>query len=257
MLSHRCMALGEAAGWVHLMDHVLRGASADAVPTDCVRLGVQNLKQKHWSEKPREAMTTRDWRIFREDHRMSVKNAGPNAPLPFRNWDEMPLAPPLRKAIADNGYEMPSPIQMSSMPYGLRQRDVIGLAETGSGKTAAFVLPMLIYIMGQPEMTEAVAADGPYALVLAPTRELAQQIEEEITKLAKYTRTHPCHLAAISVNALVLRPRIRGHAVASIMYCFQQGCCMMWSIVTYQSCRTSSDVACLRNADHGHVLPGG
>ena len=152
---------------------------------------MQNLKQKHWSDKPREGMTTRDWRIFREDHRMSFKNSGANAPLPFRAWDEMPLPQPLRNAIADNGYVQPSPIQMASMPYGLRQRDVIGLAETGSGKTAAFVLPMLQYIMKQPEMTEAVAADGPYALVLAPTRELAQQIEEEITKLAKYTRAVP------------------------------------------------------------------
>jgi ATP-dependent RNA helicase DDX23/PRP28 len=153
----------------------------------CAR-AAQNLKQKHWSEKPREAMNARDWRIFREDHRMSFKNAGPNAPLPFRSWDEMPLPPPLRAAISDLGYEKPSPIQMASMPFGLRQRDVIGLAETGSGKTAAFVLPMLVYIMGQPEMTEAVAAEGPYALVLAPTRELTQQISEETTKLSKHTR---------------------------------------------------------------------
>ena len=151
---------------------------------------VQNLKQKHWTEKAREAMTARDWRIFREDHRMSFKNAGPNAPLPFRSWDEMPLPQPLRDAINDLGYVKPSPIQMASMPFGLRQRDVIGLAETGSGKTAAFVLPMLVYIMAQPEMTEQVAAEGPYALVLAPTRELTQQIEEETTKLAKHTCAH-------------------------------------------------------------------
>ena len=66
---------------------------------------------------------------------------------------------------------------MAAIPIGLQQRDVIGVAETGSGKTAAFVLPMLTYIMRQPVMTEEVATDGPYAVIMAPTRELAQQIE--------------------------------------------------------------------------------
>ena len=74
-------------------------------------------------------------------------------------------------------YIKPSPIQMAAIPIGLQQRDVIGVAETGSGKTAAFVLPMLVYIMKQPVMTEEVATDGPYAVIMAPTRELAQQIE--------------------------------------------------------------------------------
>jgi ATP-dependent RNA helicase DDX23/PRP28 len=85
------------------------------------------------------------------------------------------------------GYTKPSPIQMASIPLGLRQLDVIGVAETGSGKTAAFVIPMLCYILKQPPMDETNSADGPYAVVLAPTRELAQQIEEETAKLAKFT----------------------------------------------------------------------
>lgn len=75
------------------------------------------------------------------------------------------------------GYKKPSPIQMAAIPLGLQQRDVIGVAETGSGKTAAFTLPMLVYIMNQPKMTEEIAQNGPYAVVMAPTRELAQQIE--------------------------------------------------------------------------------
>ena len=80
-------------------------------------------------------------------------------------------------AAALQGYKVPSPIQMAAIPIGLQQRDVIGVAETGSGKTAAFVLPMLVYIMKQPIMTEEVATEGPYAVIMAPTRELAQQIE--------------------------------------------------------------------------------
>lgn len=59
------------------------------------------------------------------------------------------------------GYKKPSPIQMAAIPVGLQQRDVIGLAETGSGKTAAFVLPMLMYIMKQPPMTEEIEVNKP------------------------------------------------------------------------------------------------
>lgn len=160
---------------------------AQAMCFDAYAVRMQVLKEKHWSEKARENMTARDWRIFREDHRIAYKNGGQNAPMPFRSWDEMPLPGDLRRAIDDLGYTKPSPIQMASIPFGIRQRDVIGIAETGSGKTAAFVLPMLMYIMNQPVMTDAIAADGPYALILAPTRELAQQIEEETNGLAKHT----------------------------------------------------------------------
>jgi len=81
------------------------------------------------------------------------------------------------QAVEKLGYEKPSPIQMAAIPLGLQFRDVIGVAETGSGKTAAFVLPMLTYIMKQPVMTELLAAEGPYAVIMAPTRELALQIE--------------------------------------------------------------------------------
>ena len=81
------------------------------------------------------------------------------------------------QAIEKMKYTKPSPIQMAAIPLGLQFRDVIGVAETGSGKTAAFVFPMLCYIMKQPVMTEEIASEGPYAVVMAPTRELAQQIE--------------------------------------------------------------------------------
>lgn len=101
-----------------------------------------------------------------------------------------PQTPPKQKqkqAIERVGYANPSPIQRAAIPLGLRQLDVIGIAETGSGKTAAFVLPLLSFVLKQPPMTEDNSGDGPYAVVLAPTRELAQQIEEETVKLAHYT----------------------------------------------------------------------
>ncbi|RVW75006.1 DEAD-box ATP-dependent RNA helicase 21 [Vitis vinifera] len=125
-------------------------------------------------------MTERDWRIFREDFNVSYK--GSKIPRPMRSWVESKLSPELLKAVERAGYKTPSPIQMAAIPLGLQQRDVIGIAETGSGKTAAFVLPMLTYISRLPPISEENEAEGPYAVVMAPTRELAQQIEDETVK---------------------------------------------------------------------------
>ena len=144
-------------------------------------------KNTHWSTKTRGEMTERDWRIFREDFNISFR--GSNVPKPFRDWEEMRASLPSRvmQSIREIGYAKPSPIQMAAIPVGLQQRDVIGLAETGSGKTCAFLLPMLTYISKQPPMQGARVNDGPYALVMAPTRELALQIEEEAVKFAQHS----------------------------------------------------------------------
>ncbi|KAI3867198.1 hypothetical protein MKX03_029245 [Papaver bracteatum] len=140
---------------------------------------------RHWSDKKLEDMTERDWRIFREDFNISYK--GSKVPNPMRNWRESKmLSTELLKAVERVGYKTPTPIQKAAIPLGLQQRDVIGIAQTGSGKTAAFVLPMLAYISRLPPMTDANAEQGPYAVVLAPTRELAQQIENETVKFAHY-----------------------------------------------------------------------
>ena len=143
------------------------------------------LTGAHWSEKTLDDMTERDWRIFKEDFQIAVK--GGRCPKPIRSWAESGLPPQLLKAIAEAGYEKPSGIQMQSIPIGLINRDMIGLAETGSGKTAAFVLPMLSYIMNYcPELTPEIAGEGPFALIMAPTRELVQQIETETKKFSKH-----------------------------------------------------------------------
>ncbi|KAK8488760.1 hypothetical protein V6N13_025325 [Hibiscus sabdariffa] len=156
----------------------LKEAAANSYDTFDMRV------DKHWSEKKLEEMTERDWRIFREDFNISCK--GSKIPRPMRSWSESKLSSELLKAVERVGYKKPSPIQMAAVPLGLQQRDVIGIAETGSGKTAAFVLPMLSYISRLPPMSEENEAEGPYAVVMAPTRELAQQIEDETMKFAHY-----------------------------------------------------------------------
>lgn len=133
---------------------------------------------RHWSEKNLEAMTER------EDFNISYKAS--RIPHPMRSWAESKLPPELLRAVERAGYKTPSPIQMASIPLGLQQRDVIGIAETGSGKTAAYVLPMLTYTSRLPPISEEKEDAWPYVIVLVPTRELALQIEVEAVKFARY-----------------------------------------------------------------------
>ncbi|KAJ8611665.1 hypothetical protein CTAYLR_007890 [Chrysophaeum taylorii] len=145
----------------------------------------------HWSEKKLEEMTERDWRIFKEDFDIRVR--GGRAPAPLRTWEEAEIRDEIRRAIRDLGFKEPSPIQRQAIPVGLEQRDIIGVAETGSGKTAAFAIPMLDWVARLPSgRISHLADDGPLGLVMAPTRELANQINEEIGKLAKYMNIKSC-----------------------------------------------------------------
>jgi len=144
-------------------------------------------KGKHWSEKGLEEMTDRDWRIFRED--FDIRIQGGRATLPIRYWSEISLPLDISRAIEISGYKEPSPIQRQAIPIGLARRDIIGIAETGSGKTCAFLVPLLCYMFQLPSSYLSRCRDeGPLALVMAPTRELAQQIEEECKKLCQYTK---------------------------------------------------------------------
>lgn len=143
----------------------------------------ERYDDRHWTQKSLEEMTERDWRIFREDFNVSIK--GGKIPNPIRSWKEAGLPNTLLSIIDKLGYKEPTPIQRQAIPIGLQNRDIIGVAETGSGKTAAFLLPLLVWITSQPKIVRQEEIDqGPYAVILAPTRELAQQIEEETIKFA-------------------------------------------------------------------------
>lgn len=141
---------------------------------------------KHWTEKSLQEMTERDWRIFRED--FDIRIQGGRATLPIRHWNESALPDAVMKAIEAAKYDKPSPIQRQAIPIGLAGRDIIGIAETGSGKTCAFLVPLLAYLLSVPQtQIDRCNDEGPLAVVMAPTRELAQQIEEECIKLARFT----------------------------------------------------------------------
>jgi ATP-dependent RNA helicase RhlE len=93
-------------------------------------------------------------------------------------FGELGLAPELLAAVRDAGYTVPTPIQRDAIPRVLEGRDIIGLAQTGTGKTAAFTLPIVQRLMGGPRRTRV--------LVLAPTRELAAQVEASFVKYASH-----------------------------------------------------------------------
>eukprot|EP00586_Coscinodiscus_wailesii_P010984 CAMPEP_0172516034 /NCGR_PEP_ID=MMETSP1066-20121228/272768_1 /TAXON_ID=671091 /ORGANISM="Coscinodiscus wailesii, Strain CCMP2513" /LENGTH=574 /DNA_ID=CAMNT_0013297349 /DNA_START=1 /DNA_END=1725 /DNA_ORIENTATION=+ len=95
-------------------------------------------------------------------------------------FQSLGLLPPLLTATKSLNWTIPTPIQAQTLPHALSGRDVIGLAETGSGKTGAFTLPLLQSLLTSPPTTRAI-----YALVLAPTRELAFQIHEVVRALGK------------------------------------------------------------------------
>jgi ATP-dependent RNA helicase RhlE len=105
------------------------------------------------------------------------------APIPFA---DLGLHPQLARGIADLGFKETRPIQSAVIPYALAGDDVIATAETGTGKTAAFVVPILQRLMAEAELGPL--AERTRALVLAPTRELAVQIEDAIQGLTYHTK---------------------------------------------------------------------
>ena len=102
----------------------------------------------------------------------------PTDPTPPLNFTDLALPESLLKGLSDVGYESPSPIQAETIPPLLAGRDLVGQAQTGTGKTAAFALPILARL--------DLSKFGPQALILAPTRELAIQVAEAFHKYAKH-----------------------------------------------------------------------
>ena len=95
------------------------------------------------------------------------------------------LGEPIQKAIAKLGYTHPTPIQSQAIPHVLENKDVLGIAQTGTGKTAAFSLPILQRLLGREKAPENTTPQKPAVLILAPTRELALQIEENVKLFSK------------------------------------------------------------------------
>ncbi|CAE8617642.1 unnamed protein product [Polarella glacialis] len=115
-----------------------------------------------------------------------------STPAPVRKFSDLACLPNwVQSALRENNWEMPMPVQAQALPVLLSGRSLIGIAQTGSGKTASFLLPAIVHIEDQPPLTRQ--SPGPVCLVLSPTRELAVQISDEATKLFRFSHQSSKH----------------------------------------------------------------
>jgi ATP-dependent RNA helicase DDX41 len=111
---------------------------------------------------------------------------GEDVPPPCRTFAEMRLPAPVLDGLAAKGIERPTPIQVQGLPVAFSGRDMIGIAFTGSGKSLAFCLPMLLFSLQEEARMPLARGEGPVGIVLAPSRELARQHAETIEHFAGF-----------------------------------------------------------------------
>src|SRR5690554_420068 len=116
-------------------------------------------------------------------------------------FDQLELIDPILKALQDEGYESPTPIQQQAIPLILKQQDVLGCAQTGTGKTAAFAIPIL-QLLSKNIDHQAKGKRAIKSLILTPTRELAIQIDESFRAYGRYLKlNHAVIFGGVSQNA--------------------------------------------------------
>jgi ATP-dependent RNA helicase DDX5/DBP2 len=120
---------------------------------------------------------------FRREKQITI--FGHDVPKPVTTFDEAGFPNYVINEVKAQGFANPTAIQSQGWPMALSGRDVVGIAETGSGKTLTYCLPAIVHINAQPLLAPG---DGPIVLILAPTRELAVQIQQEISKFGRSSR---------------------------------------------------------------------
>ncbi|KAK3151425.1 hypothetical protein QOZ80_3AG0245700 [Eleusine coracana subsp. coracana] len=150
-------------------------------PLDHSTIEYDDFNKDFYEEKPSiSGMSDQEVADYMKS--LAIRVSGFDVPRPIKNFQDCGFPVLLMNAIAKQSYEKPTTIQCQALPIVLSGRDIIGIAKTGSGKTAAFVLPMIVHIMDQPELEKE---EGPIGVICAPTRELAHQIYLEAKKFAK------------------------------------------------------------------------
>eukprot|EP01035_Chromulina_nebulosa_P019302 gene19302-25163_t len=134
-----------------------------------------------------KAMSDEQINQIRKD--LNVTLLGTDIPRPITEFNHSLFDKKLLFEIKQLGLYKPTPIQCQGIPIALSGRDMIGLANTGSGKTYAYIWPMIVHILDQPNLN---SGEGPISLILAPTRELVTQIFNETKKFAKIYNINVC-----------------------------------------------------------------
>eukprot|EP01112_Ceratiomyxa_fruticulosa_P012156 TRINITY_DN3352_c2_g1_i1.p1 TRINITY_DN3352_c2_g1~~TRINITY_DN3352_c2_g1_i1.p1 ORF type:complete len:636 (-),score=158.51 TRINITY_DN3352_c2_g1_i1:55-1962(-) len=109
-----------------------------------------------------------------------IQTEGENVPPPLKNFKEMKFPKSILTALKERGISKPTPIQVQGLPVVLSGRDMIGVAYTGSGKTLVFSLPMIMFALEEEMKMPIVSGEGPFGLIICPSRELAKQTWEQI-----------------------------------------------------------------------------
>ncbi|KAL9613674.1 MAG: hypothetical protein Q9167_001803 [Letrouitia subvulpina] len=142
------------------------------------------FEKSFYKEDPSvSSRSDREVETFRKSKEITVQ--GRTVPRPVQTFDEAGFPKYVMDEVKAQGFAHPTAIQSQGWPMALSGRDVVGIAETGSGKTLTYCLPAIVHINAQPLLAQG---DGPIVLVLAPTRELAVQIQQEITKFGRSSR---------------------------------------------------------------------
>lgn len=150
-------------------------------PIDHSTIQYSNFERNFYVEHE-EIKTLDDEKVQELRRKLGITVLGMEPPKPCSSFGHFGFDENLTKAVIKMGYSQPTPIQCQAVPVAMSGRDILGIAKTGSGKTAAYLWPMLIHIMDQSELK---SGQGPIGLILAPTRELTQQIHSEAKKFAK------------------------------------------------------------------------
>uniref|UniRef100_A0AAY4B3N3 Probable ATP-dependent RNA helicase DDX46 n=1 Tax=Denticeps clupeoides TaxID=299321 RepID=A0AAY4B3N3_9TELE len=151
-------------------------------PVDHQKIAYEPYRKNFYVEVPELAkMTLEEVNVLRlELEGITVKGKG--CPKPIKTWVQCGTSMKVLNALKKHSYEKPTPIQTQAIPAIMSGRDLIGIAKTGSGKTIAFLLPMFRHILDQRPLEEG---EGPIAVIMTPTRELALQITKECKKFSK------------------------------------------------------------------------
>lgn len=154
----------------------------------------------------------------------------PSHPEPVTGFADFDFDSAVQRGISAAGFVEPRPIQVQTIPAALKGRDILGLAQTGTGKTAAFALPIL-------ERLRTTRKPGPRALIIAPTRELASQISDDIRTLARFTNLKTVTIfggvsAQPQIATLRSKPEIVVACPGRLLDLFQQGAVVLKRIET-------------------------
>lgn len=142
------------------------------------------FQKNFYREHPNvRARSDQEIETYRRLHQMTVQ--GKDIPRPVETFEEAGFPDYVLGAVKNQGFLKPTAIQAQGWPMALSGRDMVGIAQTGSGKTISYVLPAIVHIHAQAPLR---SGDGPVVLVLAPTRELAVQIQTECQKFGSASR---------------------------------------------------------------------